>query len=68
MGGAIREPKLGRMLGGATVGCLFEEAAHQAIGLPDNSERRFEMRMLTQGGTKDMSGVSFVSVDFTGLK
>ena len=38
------------------------------IGLPDNGEQRFKMGMLTQGGSKDMSGVSFVSVDFAGRK
>ena len=67
VGAAIRESNLGRILNGAPVGFLFEEAAHQAIGLPDNRERRFKMRM-TQGGSKDMSGVPFLSVDFTGRK
>ena len=65
VGAATKEPDFSRMLGGAAVGCLFEGAAHKVIGQPDNGERRFKMRMLTQSGSKDMSGVSFVSVDFT---
>ena len=70
VGAAIREPELGEILGGSVVGSLLEKVAHQAIcgdpGLGETpAERRFHMRVLTHGGSKDIVGRDFLSFFFT---
>ena len=69
-GAAIRDPKLGEMLGGSVVGSLFEKVAHQAIcGDPDlgetSAKRVFKMRVLTHAGSEDIVRPGFLSFSFT---